>query len=148
MWFANCAFNEFDSNCHPTLCGIKCQMLEWHEENLENTGHSYLLEFLLNGFDVSCNKKDGCGFIDNNDLDKNFHDELKRQIANDQHTHPLSLCHPDPIETYALVKNLKKKCLISKYIDLRKKITAVQKDFKDTFNEDIDSLEGIGNDKS
>ena len=133
---SSCLYNECDSWCHPTLCGIKMFLQEVHEKNLENSGHADLASY-ASLTDIACNKCEGCGYVDYHIASKQQHDEVEHQDCR----HPLDVMLPEPLESYKIALEVKRETLLSRYRKLKKELEDTARDFKETFEEEIDNDE-------
>ena len=133
---SSCLYNECDSWCHPTLCGIKMFLQKVHEKNLENSGHIDLVSY-ASLTDIACNKCEGCGYVDCRIASKQQHDEVEHQ----DYRHPLNVMLPEPLESYKIALEVKRETLLSRYRKLKKELEDTARDFKETFEEEIDNDE-------
>ena len=136
MMDSSCLYNECDSWCHPTLCGIKLCLQEVHKKNLENSGHANLASY-ASLTDIACNKCEGCGYIDCRIASKQQHDEVEHQ----DYRHPLNVMLPEPLESYKIALEVKRETLLSRYRKLKKELEDTARDFKETFEEEIVNVE-------
>lgn len=129
---SSCLYNESDSYCHPTLCGIKMFLSLQHEMNLENAGHGDLAHY-ASYMNTACDHCEGCGYVNYNEATK----EQKEEVKDCDYRHPSNVILPEPIESYKLLSEVKKQQLLKQYEIALKKIAAIEEDFRSTFGEEI-----------
>ena len=128
MHDSSCKWNECDSYCHPTLCGIKLYLQQCHEENLEHSGNQDLASYICY-MNVTCNKCENCGYV--------THDDEVLGSSLENFRHPDDMILPEPIESYQFGRDLKRKVLLERKDHLLKVLKENAQQFKEEFGEDI-----------